>query len=115
MKLAPINKDSESSRNANYGGKWSGTVERNGNEEEFNLNELTIGEDGKMKGYGSDEAGDFKFEGMTKVGIVNCSQTYTNKKVIFYEGKINKEMNELTGQWGMELGGKDGEFRLYKV
>jgi len=46
MKLAPIIKDSESSRNANYGEKWCGTVERNGNEEEFNLNELVIGADG---------------------------------------------------------------------
>jgi len=68
-----------------------------------------------MKGFGSDSTGDFKFEGMTKVGIINCSQKYTNKKVIFYEGKINNEMNELTGHWGMELGGKDGDFRLYKV
>ena len=101
MKLAPINKDSESSRIANYGEKWCGTVERNGNEEEFNLNELLIGADGKMKGFGQDNTGEYKFEGMTKLGIINCSQTYANKKVIFYEGKINNEMNELTGHWGM--------------
>ena len=56
-----------------YGSKWTGTVERDGNEEEFNLAELTITEDGKMKGSGKDYAGDFKFEGIHGKGEVNCT------------------------------------------
>ena len=98
-----------------YGAKWSGTIERGGNEEEFNLEELAIGEDGKMTGHGADEAGDFKFEGIHGRGEVNCTQTYTSKKTIYYAGKINAELNELTGHWGMQPGGNDGEFRVYKV
>lgn len=75
---------------ARYGSKWTGTVTRDDNEEEFNLADLTIGEDGKLKGHGSDESGDFKFEGIHGRGEVNATQTYTNKKVIYYTGKITE-------------------------
>lgn len=110
-----IHNNQDGGSKARYGEKWSGTITRAGNEEEFNLAELNITQDGKMKGNGSDEAGEFKFEGIHGKGDVNCTQTYTSKKVIYYSGKINAELNELTGNWGMKPGEKDGEFRIFKV
>ena len=70
--------------------RWSGTITRDANEEEFNLADLQITEDGKMKGHGSDEGGDFKFEGYYNKEDVNCTQTYTSKKVVYYTGKITE-------------------------
>ena len=75
---------------ARYGQKWTGTVTRAGTEEEFNLAELNIGEDGKLKGHGCDDGGEFKFEGIHGRGEVNCTQTYTSKKVVYYSGKITE-------------------------
>ena len=68
-----------------------------------------------MKGHGSDEAGNFDITGIHGKGETNFTQTYANKKVIYYTGKINAELNEMTGNWSMKPGEKDGEFRIYKV
>ena len=82
--------NNEGGSKGRYGHKWTGNITRDGNEEEFNLAELTIGEDGKLKGHGSDDGGDYKFEGIHNRGDVNCTQTYTSKKVIYYTGKITE-------------------------
>lgn len=109
------NQEESASKTARYGAKWSGTVNREGNEEEFNMDDLQIGSDGRLNGHGSDEAGEFKFEGIHGRGEVNCTQTFKNRKVIYYTGKINDELNEMKGNWSMQPGGNDGEFRLYKL
>ena len=113
--IVMVGNQNENSRTARYGAKWAGTVTREGHEEEFNMEDLQIGADGKLKGSGKDEAGEFKFEGIHGRGEVNCTQTYKSRKVIYYSGKINEELNELTGTWSMSPGGNDGEFRIYKL
>ena len=87
-----------------YGAKWTGTVERKEKEEEFNLTELNITDDGTLKGHGKDEKGEFSFEGNVVKGSqsdVNCIQTWENKQEIYYTGKLNEQLNELTGHWSM--------------
>ena len=49
---------------ARYESKWTGTITRDDKEEEFNMTELTVGATGQLKGHGSDDSGDFKFEGI---------------------------------------------------
>ena len=98
--------------------KWEGKVERDGgkNSEEFTIQRLKITEDGKVSGNGGDSLGAFQIEGSINGNVITYQQQYTsNGNVAHYQGKLNEDHTEMTGEWGMNAGDKDGKFELRKV
>ena len=98
--------------------KWEGKIERDAgkNSEEFVIQSLTIKEDGKVLGNGGDALGAFQIEGSMSGNVITYQQKYTsNGNVAHYQGKLNEDHSEMTGEWGMNAGDKDGKFELRKV
>ena len=97
--------------------KWEGTITRDAgqNREEFTISRLQFNEDGKVTGTGGDTLGAFHIEGTVSGQTIKYQQQYTaNGNVAHYEGRLNEEMTEMSGDWGMNAGDKDGKFELRK-
>ena len=59
--------------------------------------------------------GAFHIEGTVSGQTIKYRQQYTsNGNVAHYEGKLNEEKTEMSGEWGMNAGEKDGKFDLRK-
>lgn len=72
---------------------------------------------GLIKASGTDEVGDFVFEGSFSPNNPECRihKQYVGKHSIYYQGKVNTQTGEINGSWGFEPGDSNGGFRMRRA
>lgn len=96
---------------------WKAQYEQFDAWHDMNFLSLEVNENpgGIVKGHGSDEVGEFTFEGSFSQAdpVVRILKQYKGKHAIYYEGRRTSP-GEINGDWGFEPGEKDGKFRMKK-
>ena len=69
---------------------------------------------GLIKGHGSDEVGQFTFEGSFSPNEPVCRifKQYIGQHAIYYQGTLDNATKTIDGHWGFQAGDKDGKFTL---
>ena len=77
--------------------------------------ELTPG--GLIMGKGSDEVGQFTFQGSLHMKEPKCGihKQYLGKHAIYYQGNVNAQAGEINGSWGWKPGDSNGGFRMKRM
>jgi len=93
--------------------EWNGFYDQDG-KHDMKLEKFKVKKSGKIKGEGSDDAGDFKFTGMANLD----DHTFAAEKeysswTVHYFGSVSEDRTELWGHWGMAAGEPNGEFALF--
>jgi hypothetical protein len=72
---------------------------------------------GLVKGHGTDEVGEFTFEGSFSPNEPVCRivKQYIGKHAVYYQGTLDPQMMSIEGFWGFHAGSNDGKFQMRRL
>ena len=81
---------------------WTGYFVQSGKQSEMAINKFRIEQEGKIEGEGTDECGDFTFQGFVTMSGAFPFQAVKHYATwdIHYFGNSNETLTELKGHWG---------------
>ena len=107
MKVSEAKRASEARTEADTPRKWTGYYRQGSTEHQMNIELLTVDFlSNIIHGEGSDDVGEFVFDGKIASNSFEFVKQYKDKHAIYYEGEFEGQ-ETMTGHWGFKKGAKE--------